>query len=82
MDSCCEVKDWDDALGYEVKEMEDLPPALLRRLIYRFYELSQMSSEQKAKPRCYLEHGSEEEKEKCEALHKRFDEKNEVACFE
>lgn len=56
--------------------------AMLRRVVKRFRKLCCMTEEEKQKKRCYIEHESQMEGERCDALHSRYDEADVCAYFE
>jgi len=79
-DYCLWWSDADHDCSLDVQER--LPSAFRRRAMKRFQELNTMSAEEKGKKRCYMEHVSDVEKEDCQALHMRYDEKKDLAYFE
>jgi hypothetical protein len=67
---------------YGPAAMSSLPVGILRRVAKRFQEKSTKGGSFKVKRRCYYEHESEREKERCGRLHMRWDKDMELAFFE
>lgn len=70
--------DNDEAIMLE----KGLPAAFLRRVMRGLCELKHGSGESLMRNRCYLEHASEEDKERCTKRHMVFEEDIEIRSFE
>lgn len=69
---------------YAMTAMDELPLAFTRRLMFHLQELSTLSEEdrKKRKRHCCLNHASEEEKQKCNMPHMRYDDDLGIAIWE
>lgn len=62
--------------------LAELPPAFIRRVLFRFHEEVKSSECKKSRDRCCIEHENEAEKDDCEGLHMRYCEKTDRAYFD